>query len=92
LLLILIGTCFKKAAARMMRYTWWIFQLAMTLACVFFLVFGIDILKDAYRLKDPFSFIMTFFSASFIILFSITIAVICIIKMVRVYRKLENKQ
>jgi TRAP-type C4-dicarboxylate transport system permease small subunit len=81
----------KKAFAHVMKYTWWLFQLAMTLVCIFFLVFGIDILRGAYHLTDPFSFIMTFFSASFVILISVALGISFIIKMIRVYRKLENK-
>ncbi len=62
--------------------------MAMTLVCIFFLAFGIDILKGAYQLNDPFSFIMTFFSASFIILISAALCISFIIKMIRVYQKL----
>ena len=53
-----------------MKYTWWIFQVLMTLVSGFFLLFGIDLIIGSYSLKDPFSFIMTFFAASFIILIS----------------------
>ena len=40
---------------------------------LFFFLFGIDLLMAAYRLKDPFAFIMTFFSASLIILISLSL-------------------
>ncbi|MFH2058626.1 MAG: hypothetical protein ABIJ59_06980 [Pseudomonadota bacterium] len=73
-----------------MKYAWWLLQVSMTLASVFFCVFGIDLLWSSYSLKDPFSFIMTFFAASFIILISLTLAITFIIKMVRVYRKLHK--
>lgn len=62
--------------------------MTLTLVCVFFFVFGIDLLLASYSLKDPYSFIMTFFAASFIILISLTLAISFVIKMVRVYRKL----
>lgn len=38
-----------------------------------FLFFGIEILRMAYRLTDPFSFMFTFFAANFIILISLAI-------------------
>lgn len=41
----------------------------------FFLFFGVQILIGAYQLKDPFSFILTFFAASFIILISATLMI-----------------
>ena len=40
-----------------------------TISC-FFLIFGIQLLNAAYHLNNPFYFIMTFFSASLIILIS----------------------
>jgi len=39
-------------------------------AAVFFLVFGFMVFFYAYQLKDPFSFIITFFSSNLIILIS----------------------
>ncbi len=75
-----------------MKYTWWIFQLIMMLAALFFLVFGVDLLIGSYRLGEPFGFIMTFFAASFIILISLTIGVAIIVKMVRVYRHIKTPQ
>lgn len=58
----------------------------------FFLVFGVDLIRGAYGLNDPFSFIMTFFAASFIILISLTLALVFMIKMIRVYRHLRPSQ
>ncbi len=52
------------------------------------MLFGVDLLMASYRLKDPFSFIMTFFAASFIILISITLAASFVIKMIRVYKRM----
>lgn len=74
-----------------MKYTWWLLQIIMTLASVFFLIFGVDLMRGAYLLKDPFSFIMTFFASSFIILISLTLGATFIIKMARVYKELKNK-
>ncbi|MBA3012535.1 MAG: hypothetical protein KKF12_18195 [Proteobacteria bacterium] len=73
-----------------MKYTWWIVQVLMMLASIFFLVFGIDLMKAAYTLKDPFNFIMTFFSASFIMLISLTLAISFLIKMIRVLKQIRN--
>lgn len=69
-----------------MKYFWWAVQVVCLLISLFFFVFGIDLIRGAYGLKDPFSFIMTFFAASFIILISLTLALVFIIKMIRVYR------
>ncbi len=57
----------------------------------FFLFFGWDLLMAAYQLKDPFSFIMTFFAANFILLISLTLGLSFVIKMVRVYKRIQNK-
>lgn len=73
-----------------MKYRWWVLQVMMFLVSIFFLVFGIDLLILAYTLNDPFNFIMTFFSASFVILISLTLAISFVIKMVRVWRQLQN--
>ncbi len=62
----------------------------LTLASVFFMVFGIDLIIGSYSLSDPFSFIMTFFAASFIILISLALAASFIIKMIRVHRQIHR--
>ncbi|MBF0232355.1 MAG: hypothetical protein HQK65_04870 [Desulfamplus sp.] len=73
-----------------MKYYWWILQTALTLISIFFILFGINLLMGSYTLKDPFSFIMTFFAASLMILISLTLAAGFIIKMVRVYKNLNS--
>nr|WP_319393782.1 hypothetical protein [uncultured Desulfobacter sp.] len=75
-----------------MKYLWWIAQVLCLLISIFFLIFGIDPIRGAYGLDDPFSFIMTFFAASFIILISLTLSIVFIIKMIRVYRCLRPSQ
>ncbi|WP_457554082.1 hypothetical protein [Desulfobacula sp.] len=79
-----------------MKYTWWLLQISMTLVSGFFFVFGINLLTGSYALNDPFSFMMTFFAANFIILISLTLAITFLIKMIRVYRHInhpsDNKQ
>ena len=68
---------------------WWIRQVILVLVGCFFLFFGINILIAAYQLKDPFSFIMTFFASNLMILISATLVLGFIIRMVRVYRASE---
>jgi membrane protein implicated in regulation of membrane protease activity len=66
---------------------WWICQVILTLAGSFFLFFGIHLLIAAYRLKNPFWFIMTFFASNLIILISATILVGIIYRMIRFRRR-----
>lgn len=66
---------------------WWIWQVILTLAGSFFLFFGIHLLIAAYRLKNPFWFIMTFFASNLIILISATILVGIIYRMITFRRK-----
>lgn len=49
---------------------WWTLHIGLSLAAVFFMLFGIQLLVAAYGLADPFHFIMTFFSSNLIILIS----------------------
>jgi hypothetical protein len=48
--------------------TFW--RVMLALAALFFLLFGVYLLILAYYLKDPFSFVLTFFSSNLIILIS----------------------
>lgn len=64
------------------------------IAC-FFVYFGIAMLAGAYRLDDPYSFIMTFFGASLMILISIVMAMGFLARMVRMRRashSMENHE
>ncbi len=74
-----------------MKYLWWILQGVLVLISVFFFLFGLDLLIGSYRLNDPFSFIMTFFAASFVLLISAALAVTFAVKMIRVYRRIRNQ-
>lgn len=74
----------------MSRTFWWVRQCLLVLIAVFFLFFGISLLAAAYKLDDPFSFIMTFFASNLIILISATLLVGFIYRMVVVY-KLANR-
>lgn len=65
---------------------WWLGQTLLTSVACFFIWFGISLLMASYRLTDPFSFIMTFFAASFMILISAVMALGFILRMRRIYR------
>jgi len=52
-------------------WLWWIKNVVIGVFSIFFLIFGIEVLIGAYGLKHPQSFIMFFFSGSFITLISI---------------------
>lgn len=73
-----------------MKYTWWILQIVLMLVSVFFFLFGLDLLLASYGLEDPFSFIMTFFAANFILLISAALVFTFVIKMVRVFIRIQN--
>jgi hypothetical protein len=62
-------------------------QGVLALIAIFFILFGINLLYMAYQISDPFSFIMTFFAANFIILISAALLLGFILKMVAVIRK-----
>ncbi|MCB2145715.1 MAG: hypothetical protein KQI81_04520 [Deltaproteobacteria bacterium] len=63
---------------------WWFGQLLLTGIACFFVFFGISLLAASYRLGDPFSFIMTFFAASLIILISGVMVLGFVVRMRRV--------
>ncbi|MGD2126072.1 MAG: hypothetical protein PVG99_08340 [Desulfobacteraceae bacterium] len=65
----------------MSRIFRWIWQIVLTLMGFFFLLFGIHLLIAAYRLNNPFWFIMTFFASNLIILISAALLVGFIIRM-----------
>ncbi len=63
---------------------WWLGQLLLTGIACFFTCFGISLLVSSYRLGDPFSFIMTFFAASLMILISLVMVIGFVLRMWRV--------
>lgn len=69
---------------------WWMRQILLIVIAGFYLVFGIQLLISAYQLNNPSYFIFTFFASNFMILFSGTLVVGFIIRMVIVYRRLKN--
>jgi hypothetical protein len=62
---------------------WWAKFIFFSALAVFFLEFGIEEMIRAYQLKNPVEFLVSFFSASFIILISGTLLVAFIWRMVR---------
>ncbi len=70
----------------MPAWVWWIGQIVLLAAGLFFVLFGVHVLILAYRLNDPFSFAMTFFASNLIILISATVAAGLVIRMVRALR------
>ncbi len=68
------------------RYLWWPWQLFLLSAAVLFLLFGFAVFIYAYRLEDPFSFIITFFSSNLIILISAVMILAFGIRIVTVLR------
>ncbi len=70
---------------------WWIRQVVLVLLGSFFLYYGIELLISSYGLKDPYSFIMTFFASNFIILISAALVIGFVYRMVIVYRHLKKK-
>ncbi len=74
------------------KILWWIWQIILAMAACFFLVFGIQMLIVSYSLNDPFTFIMTFFSSSLIILISGTLLFTFVYKMISRRKKDEDNQ
>lgn len=65
---------------------WWLRQVLLTGIACFFVCFGISVLAASYRLGNPFSFIMTFFGASLMILISVVMVMGFVIRIRRVLR------
>jgi hypothetical protein len=65
---------------------WWVRHLVGVGISGVFLAFGVEVLIAAYDLNDPFFFVMTFFSANFMILISAALAVGLVWRMVEAWR------
>lgn len=65
---------------------WWILQVVLILVGSFFLYYGIELLISAYSLKDPYTFLMTFFASNFIILISAALVIGFAYRMISVYK------
>jgi len=64
----------------------WLKQIVLSLACCFFILFGVSLLLSSYGLKNPEWFILTFFSASFIILISAALLAGFIVRIYHLYK------
>ncbi|MGD1974538.1 MAG: hypothetical protein PVH85_24025 [Desulfobacterales bacterium] len=69
---------------------WWIRQIVLLSVSVFFLYFGIRLLVSAYKLNDPFTFLMTFFASNFIILISAALMIGFAYRMITAFRQSKN--
>jgi hypothetical protein len=74
----------------MSNFFWWIRQVVLISISAFFVYFGVQLLISSYDLKDPFTFLMTFFASNFIILISGTLIVGFVYRMIRAYRHSKN--
>jgi len=70
----------------------WIKHILLLLLSCFFLLFGIQILIAAYKLNDPFSFILAFFASNFIILISAALIFVFIFRIKAFYAKSNLKE
>ena len=55
----------------------------LLIVSLLFLFFGIQVLHFAYRLKDPFAFVMTFFASNLMILISAALALGFALKLIK---------
>ncbi len=61
---------------------WWIRFLFFSAVALFFLEFGVEEMIRAYRTRNPYDFLGSFFAASFIILISGTLLVAFVWRMI----------
>jgi hypothetical protein len=74
------------------KYFWWVWQLILLIVTGFFLLLGIEIVIYAYRLKNPYNFILSFFASNLIIMISLVILAGIIYRMIGVYRLIRHKK
>ena len=74
------------------RYLWWFWQTLLVCCSVFFLILGIQVCIFAYRLEDPFNFILSFFASNLMILISLVLLAGFIYRMAGVYRLISKKR
>ncbi len=72
------------------KYFWWVWQLILLCISGFFLLLGIEIVIHAYRLKNPYHFILSFFASNLIIMISGVILAGIIYRMIGVYRLIRQ--
>ena len=71
---------------------WWVTQILLAVTALFFIFFGIDLLFVAYRIPEPFSFIMTFFASNLIILISAVLFLNFVIKIFTFIKRSRNNK
>ncbi len=71
---------------------WWVRQVFLILIGCCFLSFGILMLISAYKLENPYSFIMAFFASNLMILISATLVLGFVLRMVKAYRLSRNNE
>ncbi|OQY50411.1 MAG: hypothetical protein B6240_01670 [Desulfobacteraceae bacterium 4572_87] len=76
----------------MLSIFWWVRQAVLIFVGCLFLMFGILMLLSAYKLKDPYSFIMVFFASNLMILISATLVLGFVLRMVKVYKLFKNNE
>ncbi len=70
---------------------WWTGQCLLVLMAAFFLLYGISLFRAAYKLNDPFSFIMMIFASNLIILINGTLLIGIVYRMINVYKLLKKE-
>ncbi len=66
--------------------------MVLIIFAVFFMILGIQVLIFAYRLNDPFDFILSFFASNLMILISLVLAAGFVYRMFGVYRLISKKR
>ncbi len=74
------------------NYLWWGWQIILILISIFFLYFGIEVLIHAYKMDNPFYFIITFFSSNLIIMISAVILAGLVYRLYGVIRLIRGKK
>ncbi|MBW1698447.1 MAG: hypothetical protein JRH18_13320 [Deltaproteobacteria bacterium] len=74
-----------------MELFWWIRQIVLIFLGCGFLLFGVQVLIAAYGLKDPVSFILTFFGSNLMILISAVLLIGFVNRIWLVLRNARNK-
>ena len=62
-------------------------MIVLIILCLFFLAVGIDLLISAYRLNDPFTFVMVFFASNLMILISAALCLGFVLRLKRSWTK-----
>jgi len=69
---------------------WWTGQCLLALVATFFLSYGVSLFIAAYKLNDPFYFILMIFASNLIILINATLLIGFVYRMINVYKLLKK--